>query len=130
MDAEEPARIVDAIREAQEGFRHLLRSEIHLAAIELKAGIFGVTHRSKLLLAFGVLAAWGLLPFTAFLVIGLGDLLGQNYWLSALIWGVLAVVVGGGVCLYQLRKIRDEDISLRRTRRTIERKLKPLRRVA
>jgi hypothetical protein len=127
----EAVPITDAIRDAQEGFRHLLRSEIHLAVIEMKTGVFGVTHRSKFLLVFGVLAAWGILPFTAFLVIGLGELLGKNYWLSSLLLGGLALAVGGGGAVFQLRKIKDEDISLRRTRRSIEKlRGEKLRRVA
>src|SRR4051794_8360410 len=89
-----PVPITEAIRDAQTGFRHLLRSELHLATVELKTAALSLGHRSKLLLAFAGLAIWGILPLTAFLVIGLGALLGHNYWLSSLIFAVIALGVG------------------------------------
>lgn len=67
---------------------HLIRQEINLAKTELKE-----TGRSlgqagaRLAIAIGV-AIPGLLALAAFLVIGLGDLMNENYWLSALIVGI------------------------------------------
>jgi hypothetical protein len=119
-----PIPITEAIRDAQEGFRHLLRSEFHLASTEMKTGFLALTRRSRLLAIFAGLALWGILPFTAFLVIGLGELLGGRYWLSALILAIVSLGLGTAMCVQQFRKLKDEDLSLRRTRRTIGRKLR------
>jgi hypothetical protein len=126
-DESERLRVVsigDALRDAQDGFRHMLRSEINLATTEMKIGAVGFTRRSKFLVIFAALAVWGILPFTAFLIVGLGVLLDGNYWLSALILTVLAVGIGGLGIKSHLRKVKDEGLAMRRTRRTIGRKLR------
>jgi hypothetical protein len=116
--------ITEAIRDAQEGLRQVMKTEIHLAATELKTGALGLTHRSKLLLAFAGLAIWGVLPLTAFAVIGLGVLLGDGYWLSSLILAAFALIVGVIGVMSQIKKAKEEDLSMRRTRRTLNRKLR------
>jgi uncharacterized membrane protein YqjE len=66
---------------------HLVRQELNLAKTELKeTGARLGQAGAKLGVAIGV-AIPGLLALTAFLVIGLGDLM-NNYWLSALIVGI------------------------------------------
>lgn len=67
---------------------HLVRQEIKLAKTELKeTGSRLGQAGAKLGIAIGV-AIPGLLALTAFLIVGLGDLMNENYWLSALIVGL------------------------------------------
>jgi membrane protein len=67
---------------------HLVRQEINLAKVELKeTGKSLGQAGARLGIAVGV-AIPGLLALTAFLIIGLGDLMNENYWLSALIVGL------------------------------------------
>lgn len=64
---------------------HLFRQEINLAKAELRESTAHmVKGASKVGIAAGI-AIPGLLAFGAFLIIGLGDLMNGNYWLSALI---------------------------------------------
>ena len=77
---------------------HLIQQEMALAKAELRqtTSRFGQA-ATKLGIAAGV-AIPGLMAITAFLVIAIGDLLNENYWLGALIVGVAflmtAVVLG------------------------------------
>ena len=72
----------------------LVRQEISLARAEVRQ-VGGTIARdgSKLGIAAG-LALCGALAVTAFLVIAVGDLL-NNYWLGALIVGLVLLAIGG-----------------------------------
>jgi uncharacterized membrane protein YqjE len=94
----------DAAREAEpplgELFRRLtadtgelVRQEVALARAEMRqAGETLARDGAKIGIALG-LALTGVLALTAFLIVALGDLLG-NYWLAALIVGVVLLAVG------------------------------------
>ena len=72
----------------------LVRQELMLARAEVrKVGGTLARDGTKLGIAVG-LALCGALAVTAFLVIALGDLL-NNYWLGALVVGVVLLAVGG-----------------------------------
>jgi uncharacterized membrane protein YqjE len=68
---------------------------------------------------FAGVALLGITPFMAFLVIGLGELLNDNYWLGALIVALAFFAVGGIFAAFTLRKIKHQDFSMRHTRETI-----------
>jgi hypothetical protein len=63
--------------------------------------------------------AVSVLPLVAFLVIGLGRLLGDNYWLSSLLIGLLGLSGAGAAAYAFLRKIRAEDLDLPESKKAI-----------
>ncbi|HEX6941769.1 MAG TPA: phage holin family protein, partial [Gemmatimonadaceae bacterium] len=75
----------------------LVQQEVHLAKAELRESLGHVRTMATGLAVAAALAIPGALALTAFLVIGLGALIG-SYWASALIVGVVlmtaAVVLG------------------------------------
>ena len=71
----------------------LIRQEVALAKAEVQENVRSVTKDVAMLAAGGGVLLVAALVLTAFLVAALGDLL-DNYWLSALIVGVLYAVVG------------------------------------
>ena len=72
----------------------LVRQEVALARAEMRqVGATVARDGAKVGVAFG-LALAGALAVTAFLVIALGDVL-DNYWLGALLVGVVLLAVGG-----------------------------------
>jgi uncharacterized membrane protein YqjE len=74
---------------------HLIQQEIALAKLEVRASVAALGKTTAQLgVALG-LALPGLLSLVAFLVIGLGDLMNDNYWASALIVGVACLAIGG-----------------------------------
>lgn len=110
-----------AIREVLASSKDLIRAEITLAKEEAKSVAGRVARHSAQAALFGALLAMSILPFLAFLVIGLGDLLGGRYWLSSLLVAVFAAAFGGFMAWRAFRKIAEEDLEMPATRRTLER---------
>ena len=74
---------------------HLIQQEIALAKLELRESVSAMGKAAAQLgVAIG-LAIPGMLALVAFLVIGLGDLMNDNYWASALIVGVAFLAIAG-----------------------------------
>jgi uncharacterized membrane protein YqjE len=72
---------------------HLIQQEIALAKLELKESVAAAgKSAAQLGIAMGV-AIPGMLSLVAFLVIGLGDLMNDNYWASALIVAVACLAI-------------------------------------
>ena len=87
----------DLLRQLTTDSSHLVKQEINLAKVELKeTGTRLGQAGAKLGIAVGV-AIPGLLALTAFLIIGLGDLMNENYWLSALIVGLAFLGIAAGL---------------------------------
>lgn len=98
---------------------HLFRQEISLAKTELKeAGTRFGQAGLKLGMAIGV-AIPGLLALTAFLVIGLGDLMNENYWLSALIVGIAFIGVASALAKRAKALINERPIGVPETAGTL-----------
>jgi hypothetical protein len=66
------------------------------------------------------LAFAGALALMAFLVAGLGDLLGGKYWLSALIIGVLFLAIGMGLVKSATRDMKRRGQSIKHTVDTVK----------
>lgn len=87
----EPA-IGDLLRQLSDDASRLIRQEMTLAKVEVRQS---VSQAGKGAARIGIAAAFALLggmAAVAFLIIGLGDLLG-NYWLSALIVSVALLAI-------------------------------------
>ena len=65
------------------------------------------------------LALGGWLALTAFLVIGLGDLLGHNYWLAALIVAVVLLIIGGLTASAAMHRARQRSLEPQQTLDTL-----------
>ena len=97
---------------------HLMRQEINLAKAELKESSARVgSAASKLGIAVGI-AIPGLLALTAFLVIGLGDLI-DNYWASALIVAVVLLAVAGLMAKRAIANLKEGSIGIPETAGTL-----------
>jgi hypothetical protein len=109
------------LRELGNSTKDLIQSEIHLITSELKQSGETFAKHSAQAAAFGALLALSVLPFIAFLVIGLGEILGDRYWLSSLIVAVIFAAIGGPFALNAFRKIKSEDFKFTRTRASVDR---------
>jgi uncharacterized membrane protein YqjE len=109
------------IRDVSTSVMNLVQSEVNLLKAEIKESTQNVGRHSAQAAIFGALAMISVLPFLAFLVIGLGRLFGGNYWLSSLIVAAVCAVVGGGLAYLSYRRIKEADLSLPRTRESLER---------
>jgi uncharacterized membrane protein YqjE len=87
----------------------LVRQEVNLARTELRqAGGTLAEGGTKIGIGAG-LALAGVLALTAFLILALGDLL-NNYWLSALIVGVVLLGVGGAMARGAIADVKRRGV--------------------
>lgn len=96
--------------------KNLIRSEVELALAELKENINEVSSLTQRAMFLGVLAAASLIPFFAFLVIGLGELLEGRYWLSSLIVTVVWALATGVPAYLAYRRLKDHQLGMPRTK--------------
>ncbi|MQA90220.1 MAG: hypothetical protein GEU90_08295 [Gemmatimonas sp.] len=91
--------------------RTLLRQELALAQAELHQSVRALA-RNAALLGIGIaILALGLLLLVVFLVVGLGALLGGEYWLSTLIVGGALVLFGGILLLSGRSGLRNGGLT-------------------
>jgi uncharacterized membrane protein YqjE len=107
-------------QELVHAFQNLLRSEVHLARIEFEETAKNTARDLLLTVTFASVAILGILPFMAFLVIGLGQWLNENYWLSALIVSLVFVSLGSFLGLRFARRVKERDVTLSFTRKTLQ----------
>lgn len=88
----------------------LIRQEISLAKMEMRENFRSLAKDMVKLAIGGGLLLVGLLALTAFLVAALGDLLGDEYWLGALIVGVAYALVGGVLLLRGKQGLQHDDL--------------------
>ncbi len=96
----------------------LIRQEVSLAKTEMRRNVGALAQDVGSMAVWGVVAALGGLVMVAFLVAGLGDLL-DNYWLAALIVGLLFVAVGAFMALRALRHLRTVRMAPQETVATL-----------
>lgn len=86
--------IGELLRRVTDDSSELVRQEIALARVEIRESLATLSQdAAKASIGLG-LALVGVLALTAFLIAGLGSLLGDRYWLAALIVGAIFLVVG------------------------------------
>ncbi|MEW5930585.1 MAG: YhjD/YihY/BrkB family envelope integrity protein [Gemmatimonadota bacterium] len=96
----------------------LIRQEVALAKTEMRRNVKALARDVGSMAMWGVVAALGGLVMVAFLVAGLGDLL-DNYWLAALIVGLLFIAVGAFMALRSLRHLRTVQMRPQETVATL-----------
>ena len=114
----EPA-LGDLFRQLAQDSATLVRQEMTLAKAELKNNVRSVARDAAMVAVGGVLALVGVVVLIAFLVVAVGDAL-DNYWLGALIVGVLFLLVGGLLAMSNLKKLKHEEVAPARTLETLK----------
>lgn len=111
----------EILREIIDSTKDLVSSELALVTAEMKHVAKATSRDLSKVVAFGTLAVLSLLPFIAFLVIGLGELLDHRYWLSSLIVAVVFAAVGGFFAYRSLKKVTDQDLDFSATKNSLRR---------
>ena len=116
--AGEPA-LGDLFRQLAQDSATLVRQEMALAKAELKSNVKSAARDAVMVAVGGILALVGVTVLIAFLVVAVGDAL-DNYWLGALIVGVLFLLVGGILAMTSLKKLKHEEVAPTRTLETLK----------
>jgi uncharacterized membrane protein YqjE len=96
----------------------LIRQEMSLAKVEIReTGATLARDASKMGVAVGFALA-GVLALAAFAVVGLGDAF-DNYWLAALIVGVLLLAIGGYLARSAVSDIKRRGLKPEKTVETL-----------
>jgi uncharacterized membrane protein YqjE len=96
----------------------LIRQEMNLAKVEMREAAATLARdATKVGLAVG-LALAGVLALGAFAIVGLGDLF-NNYWLAALIVGVLFLAVGGYLAKNAINDVKRRGVKPQQTVETL-----------
>ncbi len=112
------------IREVIDSTKNLAEAEIVMIKTDLADTLNHLKHHSLQAGLFGGLLALSVIPFLAFLVIGLGKLINDRYWLSSLIISVICAVVGGSLAMRAVQRLKKDDLTLPHSRRGFDRELK------
>ena len=113
-DQVDDASIGELFRQMTSDASHLVQQEVHLAKAELKESVSRVRTMAVGFAVAAALAIPGALALTAFLVIGLGALIG-SYWASALIVGVVLMTAAVVLGRQALSNVTDGKLGLPRT---------------
>ncbi len=97
----------------------LVKQEVALAQTELTQKATKVGKNVGYLVVGGAVAYTALLAFIAALIIVLGNLL-TNYWLAALIIGIIVAVVAVVMIMSALNALKNTDITPTQTVETIK----------
>lgn len=97
----------------------LVKQEVSLAKAEMRENLRSATKDAAMIAVGGGLLLVGLLVLTAFLVAAIGDLL-DNYWLGALLVGLVFVVVGGLLAKKNLNNLKKDDLGPDQTIQTLK----------
>lgn len=95
----------------------LIRQEIALARSEMRENFRDLARDAAMLAVGGGIMLMAALVLTAFLVAALGDLLGNEYWLGALIVGVVYALIGGVLLMRGRSGLKRDEL---RPEQTIE----------
>lgn len=110
----------EILKEIGTSTRDLVQSEVSLITTELKDSAQKAGRHMAQAAAFGALLAISVFPLLAFVVIGLGNLLGGRYWLSSLLVGLVCAIVGGVMAYRAYKKIKEEDLKFEHTRNSLK----------
>jgi uncharacterized membrane protein YqjE len=115
---EEPA-LGDLFRQLAQDSATLIKQEMALARAEMQESIRSITRGAMMLAIGGGLLLIGLLALTAFLIVILGQAL-ANYWLGALIVGVLYAAIGGALVVSGKNRLQAAELKPEQTIRSLQ----------
>jgi hypothetical protein len=94
-------------------------NDLALVVSEVKLAQKKIASESKHVAVFGLITLLGVFPLLAFLILIIGQALG-NYWLSSLIVGALFSIIGMIGLLAAFKKIKDIDLEFAKTKAAIK----------
>ena len=116
----EEASLGDLFKQLAQDSGTLVKQEMALAKAEIRENMRSMTKDVALLAAGGAVLLVGVLVLTAFLVALLGDILGDEYWLGALIIGLIYAAIGAFLLAKGKKQLQQDDMRPDRTIATLK----------
>lgn len=107
------------LKEILHSLSTLLKNELNLVQAEVRLALKESKKDTLFVAGFAIVVVLGLLPFFAFLVLGLGQLFNGRYWLSSLVVSLLCWSIGGLTLRYYTKKMANSDFLLPHTRESL-----------
>lgn len=111
--------IGELIKQLAEDSATLVRQEVALAKAEMSRNVKSAAQSAAMVAVGGMIAFLGVLVLLAGIVVLLGDAL-DNYWLAALIVGLVFLAIGGLMAMSNLNKLKAEELAPERTIQTLQ----------
>ncbi len=111
--------IGELIKQLAEDSATLVRQEVALAKAEMSRNVKSAAQSAAMVAVGGMIAFLGVLVLLAGIVVLLGDAL-DNYWLTALIVGLVFLAIGGLMAMSNLNKLKAEELAPERTIQTLQ----------
>lgn len=118
--AEAEPSLGDLFRQLAQDSSTLIRQEMNLAKTELRSNFRSFAKDAVMLAIGGGLLLVALLVLTAFLVAALGDLLGNEYWLGALIVGATYALIGWVMLNKGKKGLQHDDLRPEQTLQSLQ----------
>lgn len=116
--ADEPA-LGDLIRQLAQDSATLVRQEVALAKAEMRQNLKAAARDATMVAVGGVLALVGAMVLILFLVLLVGDAL-DEYWLGALIVGLVFLAIGGFLAMKSLNSLKKDSLAPEQTIQTLK----------
>ena len=109
----------DLFKQLAQDSATLVKQEVALAKVEMRENLRTAGKDAAMIAVGGGLLLVGLLVLTAALVAVIGDAL-DNYWLGALIVGLLFAVIGGVLAKKNLENLKRDSLGPEQTIQTLK----------
>jgi uncharacterized membrane protein YqjE len=109
----------DLFRQLAQDSATLVRQEMALAKAEMTQNLKTAARDATMVAVGGTVAGLGGLVLILALVLAVGDLLNE-YWLGALIVGLLFLIIGGLLAMGALKRLKHDSLTPDRTIETLK----------
>jgi len=114
------ASIGELLKRLTSDSAELIQKEVELARTEMRESAAGYARDASNIGIAAGLSFVGVLTLSAFLVIGLGNIMGGRYWLSSLFVGVVAAGVGYMMVNNAVSAMKHREWKPRETMQTLQ----------
>jgi drug/metabolite transporter (DMT)-like permease len=106
------ASLSEILQEIVNSASAVIKSDARLLTSELKDHAEKLKRRSIEMIVFGMICSLSIFPVLAFLILGLGKILNDRYWLSSLIVALIFGGIGGALFYRAYNRLKQDDFSL------------------
>lgn len=112
--------IPDLIRELADDSKRLAGNEVRLAKLELRENVHTAARGTlRIAVAFGV-GVVALTAATIMVAAGIGQVIGHNFWLGAIVTGILELVLAAVLVKRGIGAFTEPSYSLEETRESLK----------